>query len=185
MIVFINGPFGGGKTTTAEALVELLPGARLFDPEIVGYMLAALMGDSGRSDFQDLPPWRPLVAATAAEVAACTGQDLVAPMSVLDRGYFEEIGDGLRARGMAVHHVLLRTDPATLEERIAGHTLVPGDPGRSAAGAAFRRSRAAAFFKAADGWLGTEADLVVDTTGVAPGEVARRVAEHLAGAVAT
>lgn len=42
-----------------------------------------------------------------------------------------------------------------------------------------------AFFAAADGRLGAEADLVVDTAGVAPGEVARRVAEHLAGAVAT
>jgi hypothetical protein len=179
VIVFINGPFGGGKTTTAEALVELLPGARVFDPEVVGYMLAELMRDSGVGDFQDLPPWRPLVAATAAEVAACTGQDLVAPMSVLDRGYFHEIRDGLLARGTAVHHILLRTDPATLEGRIAGHTLVPGDPGRSAAGAEFRRSRAAAFFAAADGWLGAEADLVVDTTGVAPGAVARRVADHL------
>jgi hypothetical protein len=31
MIVWINGTFGAGKTTTAAALVELLPAARLFD----------------------------------------------------------------------------------------------------------------------------------------------------------
>jgi adenylylsulfate kinase-like enzyme len=36
MIVWINGAFGAGKTTTAELVTELLPGAKIFDPEYVG-----------------------------------------------------------------------------------------------------------------------------------------------------
>jgi broad-specificity NMP kinase len=33
MLVWINGTFGVGKTTTAKALTDRLPGHRLFDPE--------------------------------------------------------------------------------------------------------------------------------------------------------
>ena len=35
VILFLNGPFGIGKTTTAHLLVERLPGALLYDPELV------------------------------------------------------------------------------------------------------------------------------------------------------
>jgi len=49
VIVWLNGTFGSGKTTTALRLPALIPGSRLFDPETVGYMLqpriaAALLG---------------------------------------------------------------------------------------------------------------------------------------------
>jgi adenylylsulfate kinase-like enzyme len=37
VIIWLNGPFGGGKTTTASELHTLLPSSRLFDPEMVGY----------------------------------------------------------------------------------------------------------------------------------------------------
>ncbi len=33
MIVWINGAFGAGKTTTATLLTEAMPGSLLFDPE--------------------------------------------------------------------------------------------------------------------------------------------------------
>ena len=39
MIVWLNGTFGCGKTTTAAELCPLIPSSRLFDPETVGYML--------------------------------------------------------------------------------------------------------------------------------------------------
>lgn len=39
MIIWINGAFGGGKTTLAEELQRRLPHAILFDPEYVGYLL--------------------------------------------------------------------------------------------------------------------------------------------------
>jgi adenylylsulfate kinase-like enzyme len=39
MILWINGTFGAGKTSTAAELVRLLPRARVYDPEQVGYML--------------------------------------------------------------------------------------------------------------------------------------------------
>jgi hypothetical protein len=39
VLVWINGAFGVGRSTTAAALVDAAAGYRLFDPEHVGYML--------------------------------------------------------------------------------------------------------------------------------------------------
>ena len=39
MIIWLNGTFGAGKTTTARQLVQRLANTRLFDPELVGYLL--------------------------------------------------------------------------------------------------------------------------------------------------
>jgi hypothetical protein len=38
-MVFINGPFGVGKTSVANVLVERIPGAMIYDPEKVGSFL--------------------------------------------------------------------------------------------------------------------------------------------------
>jgi hypothetical protein len=42
MIVWVNGTFGAGKTTTATLLVDRLADGRLFDAEEVGYLSFAL-----------------------------------------------------------------------------------------------------------------------------------------------
>jgi hypothetical protein len=42
VIVWLNGAFGVGKTTTVLQLPALVPGSRLFDPETVGYMLGVV-----------------------------------------------------------------------------------------------------------------------------------------------
>lgn len=60
MIVWLNGTFGAGKTTTAHELVYRSQGWRIFDPESVGYMLSDNLRDLEFSDFQDLPSWRRL-----------------------------------------------------------------------------------------------------------------------------
>jgi len=39
MIVWLNGTFGVGKTTTSELLAKTLPDARVFDAEKVGTLL--------------------------------------------------------------------------------------------------------------------------------------------------
>jgi len=36
MIIWLNGPFGIGESTTPQALLEHLPEAMLFDPELFG-----------------------------------------------------------------------------------------------------------------------------------------------------
>lgn len=45
MIVWLNGTFGCGKTTTAAELRFLIPSSRVFGPETVGYMLQPNLAD--------------------------------------------------------------------------------------------------------------------------------------------
>ena len=123
VIVWLNGTFGTGKTATAAALVPLIPEARLFDPETVGYMLQPNLADHPVSDFQHWAPWRPLVVATAIELARHTGEHLIAPQTILNRDYLAEIVTGLRAAGAAVFHVLLDASDDTLRRR-AGYRRV-------------------------------------------------------------
>ena len=99
MIVWLNGTFGCGKTSTAAELHSLVPSSRVFDPETVGYMLQPNLADHPVSDFQHWPPWRSLVVATATELTRFTGQHLIAPQTILVRAYLEQIFAGLAAPG--------------------------------------------------------------------------------------
>ena len=66
VIIWLNGPFGVGKTTTAEALLRRLPRAVLFDPEPFGTALRHTVANVATAvDFQDLPGWPTLVVETA------------------------------------------------------------------------------------------------------------------------
>jgi len=85
VIIWLNGTFGCGKTSTAAELHSLVPSSRVFDPETVGYMLQPNLADQPVADFRHWPPWRPLVVATATELARFTGQHLIAPQTILVR----------------------------------------------------------------------------------------------------
>jgi hypothetical protein len=50
-------------------------------------MLRANLADHPVCDFQHWPPWRPLVVATATELARYTGEHLIAAQTVLSRDY--------------------------------------------------------------------------------------------------
>lgn len=122
MIVWINGAFGVGKTTTAELLsraVDLRP----FDPEHVGYLLRAELADHEIGDVQELQPWARLVPVVADEIARFTGQDLLAVQTVLVEGRWRQLRAGLVTRGHRVVHVLLDADEATLRSRIDADAL--------------------------------------------------------------
>ena len=170
MIVWLNGAFGCGKTTTAAELCPLIPSSRLFDPETVGYMLQANLADHPVSDFRHWPPWRPLVVATATELARFTGQHLIAPQTILARAYLEQIFAGLRDAGQAVFHVVLDAGEDVLRQRIQG----------SGEAQAWRLAHLAQY-RASRSWMIPAADLVVNTAGQTPYAVAHQIAGALPG----
>ena len=53
MLVWINGPFGGGKTSTAFELQRRLPGSIVCDPEHLGFALHRMLPPALRTNFQD------------------------------------------------------------------------------------------------------------------------------------
>lgn len=58
MLVWINGPFGGGKTQTAYEIHRRIAGSVICDPELLGFGLHRMMPAGLRGDFQDLAAWR-------------------------------------------------------------------------------------------------------------------------------
>jgi hypothetical protein len=120
-ILLINGPFGVGKSTAAGLVVERLPSAMLFDPEIIGSFLHRLVGpDVLSSDYQDLQLWRHLVVDVAHRLHADCGRDLIVPMCLCRYDYSREITDEFRASGRDVHCFRLTCSPETLRSRILG-----------------------------------------------------------------
>jgi hypothetical protein len=58
VIIWLNGPFGIGKTTTAHACLRRLPQAVLFDPEPFGTALRHTVESVETvTDLQDLRGW--------------------------------------------------------------------------------------------------------------------------------
>ncbi|MEU0369213.1 NUDIX domain-containing protein [Streptomyces sp. NPDC006283] len=186
MIVWINGAFGAGKSSTARELIDLIPNSTLFDPELIGSGMRRLLPAKRLAevgDYQDLPIWRRLVVDTAAALLAEVGGVLVAPMTLLRQDYRDEIFGGLAARRIAVRHVLLAPDETILRARIAGREAFEDDPAES------ERTRRWAFgnierYQAALGWLTADAHLI-DNSRLGTQETAAAVAEAVRTGSAT
>ncbi|MGE7384074.1 NUDIX domain-containing protein [Streptomyces sp. NPDC004126] len=178
MIVWINGTFGAGKTSTARELAGLLPDSSLYDPELIGDALRRLLPPKRLAevdDYQDLPIWRRLVVDTAAAMLAELGGVLVVPMTLLRQEYRDEIFGGLAARRIPVRHVLLAPEETILRERIATRQE-PGAPE-----VVDVRVRQWAYdhipaYQQALGWLSADAHLV-DNGRLTVRETAQRIAD--------
>ncbi|WP_330177156.1 NUDIX domain-containing protein [Streptomyces sp. NBC_01498] len=181
MIVWVNGAFGAGKTSTARQLIDMIPHSTLYDPELIGSGLRELLPQKRLaevSDYQDLPIWRRLVVDTAAALLADVGGVLVVPMTLLRQEYRDEIFGGLASRRIPVRHVLLSVDETILRRRIAGRTGAESDDEDPASA---ERARQWAYahiepYGAALGWLRTDA-LVVDAGELTPAQCAAVVAD--------
>lgn len=169
-IIWLNGAFDSGKSATANELVELVPGARTFDPEIVGFMLRHCISEPV-PDFQDWPAWRALVPEVADQMLKHYGGVLVTPMAVMRRDYLAEILDGLSHRGIEHHHVLLDVRKDELVRRIETDAIESGAcQWRLDHVESYRENRS---------WLRSLSQ-VVDTTVMDAGEAARAIAGRLA-----
>jgi 8-oxo-dGTP pyrophosphatase MutT (NUDIX family) len=178
VIVWINGAFGAGKTSTARELIDLIPNSTLYDPELIGRALAQLLPPKRLaevSDYQDLPIWRRLVVDTAAALLAEVGGMLVVPMTLLRQDYRDEIFGGLASRRIPVRHVLLSTDETILRGRIAARETVDDNPEAS------EHDRQWCYehiepYHAAFNWLTHDA-YVIDNNGRTPREAATSLAQ--------
>ncbi|KUN22839.1 ATP/GTP-binding protein [Streptomyces corchorusii] len=185
-VVWINGAFGAGKTTTARELIELIPNSALFDPEVLGGALTHLLPPKHLAevgDFQDLPIWRRLVVDTAAAMLAELGGTLVVPMTLLRQEYRDEIFGGLAARRITVHHLLLAPAETILRERIAEREIPPDLPDGEIRVRQWSYDHIEPYRTALASWLTADAH-PVDTSDLTPYETAVRIADAVgSGAV--
>ena len=132
MIVFVNGPFGVGKTTVARLLAEKIPHALLYDPEKIGAVLHKVLGPFHRvEDFQEYALWRILLVGGARVLKKTSARTLVVPMTVWRRDLFDRITAGqvcLRAALDPAFGTEIRTDgrkPAEVADQILNNLTVP------------------------------------------------------------
>jgi hypothetical protein len=118
VLLWINGPFGGGKTQTAYELHRRLPGSVVCDPEHVGFGLHRMTPRALRGDFQDFAAWREGVREVLDLVLRKHDGPVIAPMTLVNAGYFGEVVGRLREDGHEVHHFALLAERATVLRRL-------------------------------------------------------------------
>lgn len=120
MIVWINGTFGVGKTSAAEALHRLLPKSHIFDPELTGQFLWAMFPPELRrqGDFQDISLWRSFNLELLAYLCETWQGILIVPMTLVQPDYERTLIGGLRDRGIRVEHYVLTASPETIRRRL-------------------------------------------------------------------
>ncbi|MFE6946379.1 AAA family ATPase [Streptomyces chartreusis] len=127
MLLWINGPFGGGKTQTAHEIRRRLPGSVICDPEHAGFGLRRTLPPELRGDFQDLTSWRQGVVEVLDLALAKHDGVVIAPMTVTNSDYFAETVGRLGELGHDVRHFSLLAQRETvlkrLRERGFGHLL--------------------------------------------------------------
>ena len=120
-IIWINGPFGGGKTVTAFELHRRLPGSMVFDPEEAGFYLRRCQPKSLQCDnFQDDQLWRNINLAMLRDLAVRHEGVILVPMTVYNPDYYHEILTALRQGGVVIDHFALRARPETVRRRLRG-----------------------------------------------------------------
>lgn len=119
MIIWINGAFGSGKTQTAYELHRRLPNSYVYDPENAGFFIRkSLPKPVQLADFQDYPMWRTFNRDMLDYIAAHDTGDIIVPMTVTNRAYFDEI-IGALSRKYEVKHFILYAEKAVLLKRLA------------------------------------------------------------------
>lgn len=119
MIIWINGTFGSGKTTTAYELEKRVEKAFVFDPESFGYVLMKNIPKAlQKEDFQDFPIWRETNYSLLKQIAINYEGIIIVPMTITNEEYFHEILSRLRQDQIRVKHVTLMASKATIKKRL-------------------------------------------------------------------
>lgn len=119
MIVWINGAFGSGKTQTAAEIHRRTAHSFVYDPENAGYFIRKNIPPHLRhSDFQDDPLWREFNYSMLKRLDREFDGVIIAPMTIVNPQYFDEIVGRLREDGVVLRHFALCASDETLRRRL-------------------------------------------------------------------
>lgn len=130
MIVWINGPYGSGKTTLVTEITRRRSDAVVFDPEHIGHLLRESVAVP-TDNFQDLPSWREIVVASLLSLQRHHPNLLLVPMTLISPPYRHEVLGALRAADVELLEVFLDVPADELRRRIE-HRVLFDDPVRDA-----------------------------------------------------
>lgn len=120
MMIWLNGPFGGGKTQTAYELHRRVPNSIVCDLERIGFAIHRTLPRKLRSDFQDFDFWREATRRTLRHAATEHDGPVIVPMTIVVPDYFREIVEGLRQEGVDVRHFSLVAPREVVLRRLRG-----------------------------------------------------------------
>lgn len=124
MILWINGAFGSGKTTTAFELHRRLPNSFVYDPEYVGYFIKRNTPKVfSKGDFQDIPLWREMNYKILKMITEKYSGTIIVPMTLVNLDYYNEIIGKLINDGVDVRHFILYASREEIERRIKKRTI--------------------------------------------------------------
>ncbi len=123
VLVWINGPFGGGKTATADELRRRVDQSIVCDPECLGYGLHRMLPRELRTNFQNFAAWRAGVHEVLDLVLRKREGPVIVPMTVTNPGYLDQMVGRLREDGHDVRHFSLLADRSTVLRRLRTRTF--------------------------------------------------------------
>ena len=119
MIIWINGTFGSGKTTTAYELQKRIDQSFVYDPERLGYVfMSNVPKEIAKNDFQDYPLWREANYSLLKKLAEAYTGIIIVPMTLTNETYFNEIIGKLKDSGLDVKHFTLSASKTTIKKRL-------------------------------------------------------------------
>ncbi|CYV46368.1 AAA family ATPase [Streptococcus suis] len=119
MIIWLNGPFGVGKTTLASILHKRIENSYLYDPELLGDFLQHQLPQTVcPEDFQDYSVWRQSAYKIVFDLATKTDKIIIIPMTIYKKEYYQEIIQQLIQDKIPLEHYILLADKTTILERL-------------------------------------------------------------------
>lgn len=119
MIIWINGAFGAGKTTCSYELNKRLPNSFVYDPENIGYFIRKnIPRELHEADFQNHEQWRLFNYKMLKYLSDSYDGIIIAPMTLVNRQYYDEIIGRLIKEDIEVKHYILYAKKKTIEKRL-------------------------------------------------------------------
>lgn len=120
MIIWIDGPYGVGKSTLAEKLHEINRHSFVFDAEAVGNAVRDNLPEELFNGyiFEGYPMWFSLCTELLADLAGRYEGDIYVPMTLVWPDSYAKIKRPLAEQGIAIRHVLLEAPHTVIRDRI-------------------------------------------------------------------
>ncbi len=120
MIIWINGPYGVGKSTLAETLHRKNPNSFIFDAEAVGNAVRDNLPPERFNGyiFEGYPMWFSVCSALLHDIARDFSGEIYVPMTLVRADSFNKIAAPLIAQGHTVKHILLTSTHDVVRDRI-------------------------------------------------------------------